>query len=147
MPLEIYPEMTSKEAKEERQHLRVWVGRVLALVAVLILTAWATGAYAEEIPVHVLDKDGVEIRLMNKPCVDKVSISQINPAFLDRFKAIDSVWPEKDGTRKRYAGCWALLAKGEYGMPEDTFLLVFEDNTNGAVPKSEFSKKTGHYGA
>lgn len=120
-----------------------WAG-VIFIVSVVL---YAMPVRAQDIPVHVLEKDGVEIRLMGTPCVDPKSIASINPAFLSRFKAIDSVWPEKDGSRKRYAGCWAEIKAGEYGALEDTFVLVFEDNTSGAVPKSEFKKVKGQQGA
>jgi hypothetical protein len=108
------------------------------------LVIWATKAYAEDIPLHVAETNGVEVRLMGTPCVDPVSLSLVKPQYLERLKAIQSTWPEKDGTRKAYAGCWLELTADE--SPEPAFLLVFEDGTHGVVPKSEFKVK-GQSGA
>lgn len=115
-------------------------GTVVAVVATFF---WAVGAYAEEVPVHVIEQNGIVIKLMSTPCVDPKSLAQINPQMAPKFKASDSMWPEKDGTKKRYAGCWLEVKAGEYGMPEDVFVFVFEDNTSGVVPKAEALKKTG----
>lgn len=137
-------------SKQDRARLRdiaLKVYTVLGIACAAALLFVAIEARAVEIPVHVLEKDGVTVRLMGTPCVDPKSIAQINPAFLPQFKAIDSVWPEKDGSRKRYAGCWAEIKAGEYGALEDTFVLVFEDNTSGMVSKSEFKKVRGQRGA
>ena len=111
----------------------------LCFVCLLVFVARVTEA--ADVPVHVLEKDGIEIRLMNSPCVDPVSVSQINPQFFEHFKGLVSVWPEKDGSRKAYAGCWAELPGGE------AFVVVFADNTNGVIPKSEFRKVKGQVGA
>lgn len=115
-------------------------------LALIVTAIWATSAAAEEIPLHVLEKQGVEIRLMNTPCVDPVSLSLILPDKQARFKAIYSVWPERDGSKKVYAGCWTELSKEEAQAEETVFLLVFEDMQTGAVPKSEFNKKSGQSG-
>lgn len=41
-------DLTTEDAKEDRAHVRVWVGRVLVLAALLITTVYATGAYAQK---------------------------------------------------------------------------------------------------
>ena len=94
-----------------------------------------------DIPVYVIEQNGVTIRLLDKPCVDKVSLANIAPAWHAKFKALDSLWPEKDSTKKAYAGCWLEVKQGEEGMIEDVFILVFEDNHAGVFPKVEALKK------
>jgi hypothetical protein len=145
---EIIDEIRSNPHKADRMTLRervvVALGVVCFFFLLFLAVAWSTKAYAEEIPVHVLEQNGVVVRLMNTPCVDPVSIAQINPAFLHRFKAIDSMWPE-NGQIKRYAGCWVEMSKEETGA-EEAFLLVFEDGAKGVVPKAEAVKKRGQTG-
>jgi hypothetical protein len=148
MPLEIYPELSSREAKQERGFLRKVIAVLGALCFVLLFAlaaTWPTKAYSQDIPLHVLDKDGVNIKLMGTPCVDAPSMSMIRPDALSRFKAIESVWPEKDGSRKAYGGCWTELTAAESGSV-DGFLLVFADGASGFVPKSEFRKVRGQVG-
>ena len=120
---------------------------VTAFTFLYFLPGMAGAQSTVDIPLYVIEKDSVLIRLLNKPCVDKVSLSQIAPEFHAKFKALDSVWPEKDGSKKSYAGCWYEVKAGEYGMPEDVFVLVFSDGASGVVPKSEAAKKTGLRGA
>lgn len=126
-----------------------WVTVVIVAVTFLYFLPRMAGAQGSQvdIPVYVIDKDSVLIRLLDKPCVDKASLSQIAPEFHAKFRALDSVWPERDGSRKSYAGCWDELKKGEYGMTEDAFILVFSDGASGIIPKSEAAKKTGLRGA
>src|SRR5262245_34385363 len=104
MPMfEIHP-TDCPEAKEERAHLRVWVVRVLAQICLAGLAGWATRAYSVDIPLYVVERNGVEIRLMDTPCIDPVSLSMVKPDYHHRLKAIDSIWPQRDGTRKRFVG-------------------------------------------
>lgn len=139
--------LLSQEARRERRKfIRDILIGLACLVALFAAAAVPTNALAQDIPVHVLEKDGVQIRLMNKPCVDAKTLAQINPAQAHRFKAIESVWPERDGSKKKYAGCWVRLTKEEARHHEDVFLLVFEDNTSGGVPASEFRKTKGTVG-
>lgn len=118
---------------------------VIAAVAFLYFLPRMASAQVD-IPVYVIDKDSVVIRLLNKPCVDPISLSQISPEFHSKFRALDSTWPERDGSKKDYAGCWYEVKAGEYGMPEDAFVLVFSDGASGIVPKSDAMKKTGQRG-
>lgn len=141
-----FHDLTTDEAKEERQTLAQRVIAWLGVVRLLVLVSVATQTHAVEIPVQVLEKDGITIRLMNTPCVDPVSVAAINPAFLARFKGLESVWPEKDGSRKAYAGCWVELKAGESGAFEDGFLVVFSDGESGFIPKTEFKKTRGQVG-
>jgi hypothetical protein len=115
----------------------LWAG-IIFMLGLLTGCAQAAEPSTTEIPVHTMEKDGVEINLMPGPCVDPVSISMIRPDARERFKAIKSVWPQRDGSRKAFAGCWTELTKEEVGAEEPAFLLVFEDRETGAVPKSEF---------
>src|SRR5688572_20318091 len=122
-----------------------WMLWALIAGAVIAGVFYASRLHAEEIPIHVAEANGVEVRLMGTPCVDPISISLVKPQYLPRLKAIQSTWPEKDGTRKAYAGCWLELTPEEAAEP--AFLLVFEDGTHGVVPKSEFKKMRGQSGA
>jgi hypothetical protein len=141
--LEIIDEIRPR--KQERMTLRERVGFWFGMACLVVLVGIATNAYAQDIPLHVLDKDGISISLMDRPCTDPVSIGRINPQHLPRFKAVRSVWPEKDGTRKEYAGCWATLTPEESGSVEG-FLIVFSDGESGFIPKSEFKKTRGQVG-
>jgi hypothetical protein len=142
MPVDIIDEI--RPHSNQRATIREWAGYFLGVVSILLLVALATNAYATDIPVQVLEKDGITIRLMNKPCVEPVSVSMIVPSMLGRFKAIESVWPEKDGTRKAYAGCWAHLTPPE--ALEEGYLVVFSDGQSGFIPKGEFKKMRGQVG-
>ena len=122
-----------------------WLLWALAAGLAIAGVLYAARVHSVEIPLHVLEKENVEIRLMGTPCVDAASIAQIRPLVLHRFRAIESVWPEKDGTSKAYAGCWAELTSEEAG--EEVFLLVFSDGASGGIPKSEFRKVKGQSGA
>jgi hypothetical protein len=148
--LEIHPErsveLTSLD-KGERGRLREIIGAVLLAILVFGSLIYAGKSWAEDVPLHVLEKEGVEIRLMDLPCTDSSSIVMIRVEHLARFKAIHSVWPERDGSRKAYAGCWAELSKDEVHAEEGGFLLVFSDGQSGFVPKSEFKKVKGQRGA
>lgn len=145
--LEIIDEIRPR--KEERASFREiasYIVGILCLVALGVAATWPTKAHAQDIPLHVLDKDGVQVRLMDSPCVDARSIMMIRPEALPRFKAVQSTWPEKDGSRKDYGGCWAELTAQESGG-EEGFLIVFSDGESGFVPKSEFKKVRGQVGA
>jgi hypothetical protein len=140
--LEIIDEIRPR--KQERMSFREIVSYLIGVVSILLLVTLATNAYATDIPVQVLEKDGITIRLMNKPCVEPVSVAMIVPSMLGRFKAIESVWPEKDGSKKAYAGCWAHLTPPE--ALEEGYLVVFSDGQSGFIPKSEFKKMRGQVG-
>lgn len=156
MPLDIHPERSRVELTDlhrgDRSRLRSILGGVLAgcaVMAVLYAFVYMKPARAEEIPVHVGEIQGAVIRLMPSPCADPRSQFMLMnglPQYLDRFKAIDSEWPMQNGTRRRFAGCWAEFAAGEIG-PEEAFVLVFEDGQGGALKKSDFLKKPGQGGA
>lgn len=147
---EIYPELTSEEARHQRSYLRRVIGVGLVGAAAIVLTTiWATKAYAEEIPVHVYEEGGVYIRLMPGPCVDGTSsalLVQHLPKYSDRAKAIESVWPMRDGTKKSYVGCWLELS-AEEADGEAALVLVFEDTQGFVFKKKEFLKKPGQGGA
>ena len=141
--LEIIDEI--RPFSKQRATLREWAGYFLGVVSVVLLVVLATNAYGTDIPVQVLEKQGITIRLMNRPCVDAVSISLIQPQHLPRFKAIESVWPERDGSKKAYAGCWTLLTAQESGADE-CFLVVFSDMQSACIPTGEFRKMRGQVG-
>lgn len=114
--------MTSIEAKEERAFLRVWVGRVLALISLLILTAWVTGAYAQ--PILQASADGVKVVIYEEPCkVDAV-------ANLPKR----ATWHEKG---KVYEGCMGA-------HPHFPVLMgYFVDKTVVILPVEMFSRVSG----
>lgn len=147
--MEIQEEMTREDEKHVRCYFRRVAGIGLAaagLIVFLISVAVSTRAHAEEIPLHVLEKDGIQIRLMNLPCVDPMSIMMVKPEVIGRFKGLQSSWPQQDGTLKEFQGCWADLTAQEAGG-EESFLVVFSDGESGVIPKSEFKKVKGQSGA
>lgn len=147
--LEVHPERTvelTSLSRDDRERLRPWVVIGLVLAVGMILLIIGVNAHAQDVPLHVLDKDGIEIRLLDKPCVDPLSVSMIRPDAVHRFRAVQSVWPQPDGSRKEFAGCWAELTAKESGG-EDGFLVVFSDGESGFIPKAEFKKVRGQVGA
>ena len=147
MPLEIIDEIRPR--KEERSAFRTIASYAIglaSLVALLVAVTWPTKAGAQDVPLHVLDKEGIRIQLMGTPCVDPRSVMMIRPDALPRFKAVQSVWPQPDGSRKEFGGCWAALTAQESGS-EEGFLVVFSDGESGFIPKSEFKKVRGQVGA
>jgi hypothetical protein len=98
-----------------------------------------------DIPVHVVDHhDGVRMRLLNKPCVDPVSLAmtlQLPPHLQERFRAIASEWRAKDGSWGEFAGCWVLVAKEEINAPDDVFVLLFSDREAIQIFKNDLLKK------
>lgn len=144
-------DLTTDEAKEDRCVLRnrmiFWACVIGVVVGGSLL--YAVKVWAEEIPVHVYEEQGLSMRLMPRPCTDVRSsmiVAMNLPQYADRFRAIDSVWPMQDGTRRNYAGCWAKFSAEEAGGTE-VFVLVFEDGQHFVVPKDEFLRKRGQGGA
>ena len=114
--------------------------RALVIAAIAATLLPPPAASAEEIPVHVHEQDGLTVRLMPGPCVERNSTLMIAsgaPQYLERLRALESVWRMKDGTSKPFSGCWLALSKSETGS-EDVFVLLFEDGERYVVPKSEF---------
>ena len=137
--------LKSQDAKEERAHVRLWVGRVLALAALLFTTVYATGAYAQ-VPVHVHESRAVTIRLMPGPCVEPRIVMVLTRAgTIDRFKAIESTWVYESGEKKTHAGCWTEFTAQETGS-KASFGMIFDDGERFVVPKEEFLKKPGQTG-
>ena len=125
----------------------IWAAVVGAVIAAVL---YASKVHSEEIPVHVYDGDGVTMRLLRSACSDPktgMMIATQVPQYLERFKAIESVWRMQDGSSRGFKGCWAEFPKGEIGNPVDVLVLVFEDGQNFVVPKEEFLRKPGQGGA
>lgn len=121
-----------------------WV--IWALVLVILI--WTTKALAEEpIPVHVVEREEVKMRLMSGPCTDPVSIGLIMNSPVEyhgRFKAVSSQWKDERGNWKEFAGCWMELKASEVpGTPGDVIVLVFSDGWNGAFLKRDLIRKAG----
>lgn len=107
--------------------------RYLALLLVLSGCAAIQPQPATPRVLHTLKQDQITIMLLDAPCVDPTSVRMIRAEKLASFRAIDSIWPEKDGSLKRYAGCWLELKAGD-GVPQDMFFMVFSDGEYASVP-------------
>lgn len=113
-----------KQAKDERAHLRMWMGRILVLAALLGTAIWATKAHAAE--------------LLFQAKVGEITISLYKdkcevPAVANLPMA--AVWEEKG---KRFVGCFGV--NPELGV----VLLYFPgDKSVAAVPTGMFVKATG----
>lgn len=122
---------------------------VVAVVALFLYFAPRV-AWGQDIQVHVVEQQGVKMRLLSTPCADPLSLSIVAtapPQWADRWKAISSDWLQKDGTWGAYAGCWLLVSKDEVGTPDDVFVLVFSDGAVAQVFRAELLKKPGDKGA
>lgn len=114
--------LTTDEAKEERIHLTVWIGRVLLLLTVLVVTAWATQAQA--VPIAQANQEGVQITLTDEDC--KL------PAVANLKKR--ATWTEKGRT---YEGCYG-------GHPYFPIVMAyFSDKTVVALPLEIFTALRG----
>jgi hypothetical protein len=102
-----------------------------------------------EIPVLTFEAEGIQANLMSGPCTNgqaAMAIVMGLPQFAERFKAIESTWPMQDGSRRAFQGCWAELKAEEAGTPMDVVIMVFEDRTAFAVPRTAFIKLRGQSG-
>ena len=144
-----FHDLTTDEARQERATLAQRVIAVLGVVCLIVLVGIATNAAAQEVPVHVLEQDGLVVRLMPGPCVEpqgKAFFGMV-PEYAPRAKALQSVWRYQDGSNRPHAGCWLELSAKESGAPEAMIILFFDDGERHVVPKSIFTKKNGQSGA
>lgn len=112
--------LRTQEAKEERAHVRVWVGRILVLLAVLVTTVYATGAYADTYSVKA--QNGDSITLMDTPCTQG--------EWFKLWKAARFVYQGRS-----FEACWRV---------EDTMVLVLDaEGDLSSVPMQAFSKDEG----
>lgn len=90
-------------------------------------------------PLHVHERDEVTVKLMPGPCVDPTTVMliamNVSPELQAKFRAIESNWLMRDGSRRDYAGCW--LETG------DDFLLIFSDATGTRISKARFNRRKG----
>lgn len=93
-----FHEHTTDEAQEERHHLRIWVMRILALLAALGFVAWATKAYAAKI---IKAPDGDYVRLHEKPCESATVLALVIPQIKPMLKHAAMQWKGKP-----YQACW-----------------------------------------
>jgi hypothetical protein len=139
--------------------LEKWANPISSAIAVAaglvflggLLTGCAQAAEPSttEIPVLTFEAEGIQANLMSGPCTNgqaAMAIVMGLPQFADRFKAIESTWPMQDGSRRAFQGCWAELKAEEAGTPVDVVIMVFEDRTAFAVPRSSFVKLRGQSG-
>lgn len=115
-----YPQ--TKEGKEDRRHLIVWVGRVLLCVAILIVAAIATSAHAGS----MFATNGRDwARLLDKPCTNKLILDQLPTEVQAQMKAAEV---EIEGTF--YKACWADVG--------EQIFLKYEDGDKGLITKDNF---------
>lgn len=113
--------LTTQESKEERAHVRSWVGRVLVLAALLVTTVYATGAYATTFSLKA--DNGDQITLMESPCTH-------SPWFKD-WQAARFIY-----RGKTYEACWRLVGG-------DTVLVFDSGGDISPVPMGAFRKDEG----
>jgi hypothetical protein len=111
----------------------------------IFLTCWPAAVLAQNklIPLHVLENESITVHLMPSPCADPFARRVIRAEKLSQFRAIESNWRMRDGSRQDFAGCW-VEEKTETG--EDAFFLLFNDGEHFLVLKSEFNRRRGQTG-
>jgi hypothetical protein len=126
----------------------LWAG-VIFMLGLLTGCAQAAEPSKTEIPVLTFEAEGIQANLMSGPCTNgqaAMAIVMGLPQFAERFRAIESTWPMQDGSRRSFEGCWAELKAEEAGTPVDVVIMVFEDRTAFAVPRTSFVKLRGQSG-
>jgi hypothetical protein len=126
----------------------LWAG-IIFMLGLLTGCVQAAEPSKTEIPVLTFEAEGIQANLMSGPCTNgqaAMAIVMGLPQFADRFKAIESTWPMQDGSRRAFQGCWAELKAEEAGTPVDVVIMVFEDRTAFAVPRTSFVKLRGQSG-
>ena len=116
--------LIEQDVKEERAHVRVWVGRVLVLAALLITTVYATYVYAGNLVYR--DSGGNSLTLMEEPC-------QLGGWFLKWKKAL-WVW-----NGEAQEACWSLQPTPQGPM----VMTVDSAGDNGALQPQWFTKEEG----
>jgi hypothetical protein len=113
--------LSADEAKEDRVHLRVWVGRVLVLLGILIGVVLATDAYA--VPVAEAGYNQARIVLTDEKCKVKEITNLPRRA----------IWTERG---KTFEGCFELH---QWGF----VVAYFDDATVAIIPLDMFKPITG----
>lgn len=129
-----------------------WYG-LLAATLLFLASGCATRPQVEEakapetvIPVHVVDQDGVKMRMLPTPCTDAMSLAMVEqtpPEYRSRWKATSSDWKMRDGSWQTFAGFWIELSKEEAGAPDAVLFFVFSDGQHGNALKGELLKPKG----
>lgn len=136
--------------KDDRSRLRPIVGAVLAAMLIGGSLIYAVRAWAEEIPVHVYEDEGVALQLFAAPCEDEkaraaVINSQLNELTGKLQKAASwwSVLTPIGPTSMAFAGCWVEFTyRGKQG-----YAVAFEDGEIIFFPAEGFKKTKGQIGA
>lgn len=140
------------------RHAPRWFVRVVFLIVLVLAVGMLLvplRVVAQEVPLYVHERPEVTVRLMPGPCVDGVSAMMIATApqqYRGDWRAIESNWLMRDGSRMDFAGCWLELSAEKAAdlssgrLLEAAFLLVFSDQTASAIPKREFLKRRGQMG-
>jgi hypothetical protein len=121
--------LTTEEAKQERRHIWVWLGRIAVLLAALVAVAVSTNAYAET----KITKHGKDfIRLLDAPCTVKQIVEYFRAndgmKFLPAFRLAEA---DLGGTR--FAACWRTSIE-----PEGFYILFYEDGDTAVIPQTAF---------
>lgn len=134
---------STDESKEERAHLRVYVGRVFAFISLLVLTVVATKAYAETL-VHK-DRDGTVIRLFDKPCTNAEILSRGHPQFHHLWHAASATFRRLSGAKTDHDGCWRKFTleqiEAQGGDGPEKYRTVWDDGDWFDHDLSEFTQE------
>lgn len=142
-----------EEGKRERQRLREIVGGILGAVALALLILLSTGCATVPaptpvvVPVHIVDTEGVKMRMLPTPCADPVSMSlakQMSPVeYHARWRATSSDWKMRDGSWQEFAGCWLEVEKEVINAPDAVLFFTFSDGTSGQMLKGQLLNPRG----
>lgn len=139
-----FHDLTTDDAKEERQTLAQRVIAVLGVICALVLLGLATNAAAEGVlpPAHVYEGDGVSLQLFNAPCEsdEAKALAAQSPlgALVDKLQRANSTWlvmPFR--IHADFAGCWVEYThNGKQG-----YAVAFEDGEIRFFPLENFKAK------
>lgn len=125
---------------------------ILLILAAFALGGCSTAGVQERqpdvvIPVHVVEQDGMKLRMLPTPCEDarsKVMAAQMSPLeYHDKWKATSSDWRMRDGSWQTFAGCWLEVDKDVLSTPDNVFFFTFSDGQSGNALKGELLKPKG----
>lgn len=138
MPLDIYPELTSDDAKHQRCFMRRVILAILAAVGLFIVIYEAR---AQDVPVHVFDDEAVQLQLFAAPCENDTAkhVAENSPLKGLELKKAASKWVVQTpmgAFRIDYAGCW--VAYNHNGR--DGYAVAFEDKEIRFFPAEGFKK-------
>ena len=119
-----FHELTTDDAREARMYDRVWVGRVLCLLALLGTTIYGTWAYADSFVARSGDDS---LTLHQEACPIG--------SWLKDWKKATWVWEGKS-----VAACWSLAKRTD---GRTMVMTLDEDGEVGEMPMQMFRKEEG----